>query len=156
MKRLLLFQQTCEMDVKTCTSGSHVCTWVLHEDVCEWKPGAFVLCQKTGPLLRRQLGASRISLTSSAGALTSNTPLMADKLIGPRQAGQQMGTLTSEAAQQNLGVLLRPLHSKCRPAIFMRGNGLLLYGTPVKCQILPSSKLQLGLKKKKKRKGRLM
>lgn len=62
---------------------------------------------KTGLLLHRQLGVSRSSLTSSAGPLTSNTPLIADKLIGFGQAGQQMGMFTFMAAQQNLSVLLR-------------------------------------------------
>lgn len=37
---------------------------------------------KLGLLLHRQLGVSRSSLTSSAGPLTSNTPLIADKLSG--------------------------------------------------------------------------
>lgn len=68
-----------------------------------------LLCSaKAGLLLHRQLGVSRSSLTSSTGPLTSNTPLMADKLIGLGQAGQQMGTFTFKAAQKNLSVLLRP------------------------------------------------
>lgn len=68
-----------------------------------------LLCSaKTGLLLHCQLGVSRSSLTSSAGPVTSNTPLMADKLIGLGQAGQQMGTFTFKAAQQKLSVLPRP------------------------------------------------
>lgn len=68
-----------------------------------------LLCSaKTGLLLHRQLGVSRSSLTSPAGPLTSNTPLMADKLIGLGQARRQMGTFRFKAAQQNLSVLLRP------------------------------------------------
>ena len=53
---------------------------------------------KTGLLLHRQLGVSRSILTSSAGPLTSNTPLMADKLIGLGQTGQQMGTFKSQGS----------------------------------------------------------
>lgn len=88
-----------------CRHSSHV--GVLRVDGCEWKPGA--LCSaNTGLLLHRQLGVSRSSLTSSAGPLTSNTPLMGDKLIGLGRTGQQMGTFTFKAAQQNLSVLLRP------------------------------------------------
>lgn len=66
-----------------------------------------LLCSaKAGLLLHRQRDVSTSSLTSSAGPLTSNTLLMADKLIGSGQAGQQMGTFTSKAAQQPLSVLL--------------------------------------------------
>lgn len=60
---------------------------------------------KAGLLLHRQLGVSRRSLTSSTGPLTSNAPLMADKLIGLGQAGQQMGTFTFMAAQQKLSAV---------------------------------------------------
>lgn len=52
----------------------------------------FCALPKHGLLLHRQLGVFRSNLTSSAGPLTSNTRLMADKLIGSGQAGQQMGT----------------------------------------------------------------
>lgn len=41
---------------------------------------------------------------------------MPDKLIGFGQAGQQMGTFTSKAAQQILSVFLR----LSKPVIFMR------------------------------------
>lgn len=46
---------------------------------------------RTGLLLHRQLDTSRSSFTSSAGAPTSNAPLMADKVIWLWQTGQQMG-----------------------------------------------------------------
>lgn len=62
---------------QTCTSyWACLCVWVC---VCvyEWEPGAFMLL-----LLHRQHGASRSSLTSSAGHLPSNTALMADKHVG--------------------------------------------------------------------------
>lgn len=79
----------------------------LREDV--WNGNQVLLCSaKTGLLLHRQLGVSRSSLTSSAGTLTSNTPLMADKLVGLGQAGQQMGTFMFKAAQRNFSVLFRP------------------------------------------------
>lgn len=46
---------------------------------------------RAGLLVHRQLDTSRSSLTSSAGAPTSNAPLMADKVIWLGQTGQQMG-----------------------------------------------------------------
>lgn len=46
---------------------------------------------RAGLLLHRQLDTSRSSFTSSAGAPTSNAPLMADKDIWLGQTGQQMG-----------------------------------------------------------------
>lgn len=80
-----------------------------------------LLCSaKTGLLLHRQLGVSRSSLTSSAGPLTSNAPLMADKLIGLGQAGQQMGMFTFKAAQKKRQCASQALHSASRPTIFMR------------------------------------
>lgn len=57
---------------------------------CLWVE-TFCALPKCGLLLRRQLGVFRSNLTSSAGPLTSNAPLMADKLVGSGQAGQQMG-----------------------------------------------------------------
>lgn len=79
-------------------------------------------CQDTLGCLHRQLGVSRGSLTSSAGRLTSNTPLMADKHIGTRQAGQQMGTFRLKTAAAT--TTKKNLHSVCcskpRPAIFTR------------------------------------
>lgn len=86
----------------------HVCMWVCYVRMSANGNQVLLCSAKTGLLLHRQLGVSRSSLTSSAGPLTSNTPLMADKLIGLGQAGQQMGTFTFKAGQQNLSVLLRP------------------------------------------------
>lgn len=127
--------------------ASHVCTWALHEDVCEWKPGAFVLCQKTGLLLHRQLSVSRMSLTSSAGLLTSNAPLMADKLIGLGQAGRQMGTFLRLRQHSKASVCFSGPSFQMQANYFhkmLRGNRFLLYGTTVKCQILHPPKLQNG------------
>lgn len=66
-------------------------------------------CQDTLGCLHRQLGVSRSSLTSSAGRLTSNTPLMADKHVGSGQAGQQMGTFRLKTA----ATTTKNLHSVC-------------------------------------------
>lgn len=127
--------------------ASHVCTWALHEDVCEWKPGAFVLCQRTGLLLPRQLGVSRMSLTSSAGPLTSNAPLMVDKLIGLGQAWWQMGTFLCLRQHGKASVCFSAPSLQMQASYFhemLRGNRFLLYGTTVKRQILHPSKLQNG------------
>lgn len=55
---------------KTCTCNQAyvacVHVGVLREDVCEWKPGAFVLCQDR-LVVASSAGVSRSSLTSSAG-----------------------------------------------------------------------------------------
>lgn len=69
-----------------------------------------LLCSaKTGWLLHRQLGVSRSGLTSSTGPLTSNTLLMADKLIGLGQTGQQTAMFTSAAtASRGISMRLRP------------------------------------------------
>lgn len=104
-----------------------------------------LLCSaKTGLLLHRQLAVSRSSLMSSAGLLTSNTPLMADKLVGFGQAGQQMGTFMFEAAQQKTPVCFSGPPFKIRASYFhemLRGNGFLVYGKAIKCQILDWSRL---------------
>lgn len=70
--------------------------------MCEWKPAALASARAKTPwlLLHRQLAASRSRLTSPAGGLTSNTPLMADKVVGPGPAGQQMGTFGPKAARR--------------------------------------------------------
>lgn len=105
-----------------------------------------LLCSaETALLLHRQLSASRSNLTSSAGPLTSNTLLMADKLIGLGQAGQQMGTFRFKAAQKT-SVCFSGLSFKIQTSYFhemLRGNRFLVYGKAIKCQILDSSKQQL-------------
>lgn len=53
--------------------------------------GNQVLSARAGLLLHRQLGASASRLTSSPGAPTSKAPRAADKVVGLRQTGQQMG-----------------------------------------------------------------
>ena len=88
---------------------SHVCMWVCYARMPVNGNQVLLCFAKTGLLLHRQRGVSRSSLMSSAGPLTSNAPLMADKLIGLGQAGQQMGTFTFEGgAEKDLSVLLGP------------------------------------------------
>lgn len=85
-------------------------------DVCEWKPAAAAAL-----LLPRQLGVSRTMLTSTTGPLTSNTLLMADKLIGLGQAGQQMFTSDAGAGEAKRSCFSGSLFKKkTRSAIFMR------------------------------------
>lgn len=123
----------------------HGCMWVCYVRMSANGNQVLLCSAKTGLLLHRQLGVSRSSLTSSAGPRTSNTPLMADKLIGLGQAGQQMGMFTFKAAQQKLSGLSGPPF-KIQASYFhemLRGNGFLVYGKAIKCQILDWSEQQL-------------
>lgn len=104
-------------------------------------------CQDTLGCLHHQLGVSRSSLTSSAGRLTSNTPLMADKRIGSGQAGQQMGTFklktatTTNPPPPSPSLLLRPSVRKPGQLFSwdVKRKQVLVYGKAIKCQILDSS-----------------
>lgn len=71
---------------------------------------------RAGLLLHRQLDTSRSSFTSSAGAPTSNAPLMADKVIWLGQTGQQMGM---EKKKEKKTFSSLALYSRARPAIFI-------------------------------------
>ena len=95
-----------QSDAKTFISHKLlVCMWVC----CMWTSlngNQVLLCSaKAGLLLQRQLGASRSSLTTSAGPLTSNTPLMADKLIWVWSGRTTNGHI---CVPQQHRVLLRP------------------------------------------------
>ena len=104
---------------------------------------------------------SRSRLTSSAGPLTSNAPLMADKLMWLGQAGQQMGRVyirSSKALKNHPKKTVcasQTRCSKCRPAIFMRceeETGFLVYGQSHKMsKILEWSQQQLVSKKKREK-----
>lgn len=92
-------------------------------------------------LLHRQLAASRSRLTSSAGGHTSNTPLMADKVVGPGPAGQQMGTFGCGERQ-----CASQVHCwRAQASYFhwmLRGNRFQVYGKAIKRQNLDSSKTE--------------
>lgn len=103
---------------------------------------------RAGLLLHRQLGMSRSSLTSSAGAPTSNAPLMADKVIGLGQTGQQMGI----GGKENI-LLSGPLFES-QASYFhwmLRGNRLPLYERAIKKSI---PLLVEAARKKKKCEGK--
>lgn len=92
-------------------------------------------------LLHRQLAVSRSRLTSSAGGHTSNTPLMADKVVGPGPAGQQMGTFGCGKRQWASQVCCWRVQASYFHWM-LRGNRFLVYGKAIKRQNLDSSKTE--------------
>lgn len=107
---------------------------------------------RAGLLLHRQLHTSRGSFTSSAGAPTSNAPLMADKVIWLGQTGQQMGMEKKKKGKENI-LFSGPLF-KSQASYFhwmLRGNRLPLYGRAIKKKKkkVESSACQSSRKKKK-------
>lgn len=108
-------------------------------------------------LLHRQLDTSRSSFTSSAGAPTSNAPLMADKVIWLGQTGQQMG-MEKKNPKKTKGkenILFSGPLFKSQASYFhwmLRGNRLPLYGRAIKKKNkkkVKSSACQSSRKKKK-------
>lgn len=100
---------------------SHVCVWVCYA-MMPVNGNQVLLCfAKTGLLLHRQRGVSRSSLMSSAGPLTSNTRLMADKLIGLGQARTTNGHVYVRGRHRKRPQCASRAHQwKPRPSIFMR------------------------------------
>lgn len=114
------------------------------------------LCRaKAGLLLHRQLGASRSSLTSPAGPLASNTPLMADKLGWVWSCRTTNGhILHPKPRSKHSACFVGPSPLKTRASYFhemFRGNGFVVYGKAIKCQILDWSKQQLVHRKKREK-----
>lgn len=118
--------------------GCYMKMWVRMETRCNcehWAKTPSLL------LLHCQLTAPQSRLTSSAGGHTSNTPLMADKVVGPGPAGQQMGTFGCSERQRASQV-----HCWRAGASYfhwmLRGNRFLVYGKAIKRQNLDSSKTE--------------
>lgn len=72
---------------------------VLHEDECANGNQLHLRAPSQDTLAAAAPSACCVS-TGSAGGLTSNTPLMADKVVGPGPAGQQMGTFGLKTARR--------------------------------------------------------